>query len=123
VSSRAARDVRTLAGILAVSGTVHLVRPGIYEPIMPSVVPAHREVILGSGVAELLCAAGLLSPRTRRPAGWASFALLLGVYPANLKMAADSLRSRDRRFTAAALARLPLQVPMLRSAWRAAHGG
>ena len=39
---------------------------------MPSFVPAHREVIYGSGVAELLCAAGMLHPRTRRVAGYAS---------------------------------------------------
>ena len=48
------------------SGAVHLVRPETFEPLMPQVVPAHREVIYASGVAELVCAAGLLHPRTRR---------------------------------------------------------
>ena len=61
---------------------------------MPSFVPAHREVIYASGVLELACAAGLLHPRTRSLAGWASFALLLGVYPANLKMAGDAAAQR-----------------------------
>ena len=79
----AAKDVTALAGIFAVSGTLHLVRPEVYEPIMPDLVPRQREVIYASGVAELLCAAGLLHPRTRRLAGWASAALLLAVYPAN----------------------------------------
>ena len=36
---------------------------------MPKLVPAHREVIFASGVAEILCAAGLLVPRLRRPRG------------------------------------------------------
>ena len=114
-------DLRILSGIFAVSGVVHLVRPETYEPIMPEVVPAHREVILASGVAELLCAAGLLHPRTRRAAGWASAALLLGVYPANLKMAADAGRSHNTGLKAAAYARLPLQLPLIRTAWKAAH--
>jgi uncharacterized membrane protein len=114
-------DVKLLAGIFGVSGVVHLVRPETYEPLMPEVVPAHREVILASGVAELLCAAGLLHPRTRRLAGWASVAVLVGVYPANVKMAVDATRSRHTGFKAAAFGRLPLQLPMIRSAWKAAH--
>ncbi len=115
------RSSRILAAIFAVSGTVHLVRPAAYEPIMPAWVPAPREVILGSGVAELLLAAGLLSPRTRGPAGWGSLALLVGVYPANLKMATDAARSDNTALKAAAVARLPLQWPMVKLALRAAR--
>jgi uncharacterized membrane protein len=121
-TSALTRDIKALSGVLAVSGTLHLVKPEVYEPIMPSVVPAQREVILASGVAELLCAAGLLHPRTRRAAGWASAALLLAVYPANLKMASDVRHSRRTGLKAAAFARLPLQLPMIRSALRAARG-
>jgi uncharacterized membrane protein len=116
-------DVKVLAGILGVSGVIHLVRPETYEPIMPDVVPAHHEVILASGVVELLCSAGLLHPRTRQLAGWASMALLLGVYPANIKMALDANESDNTGFKAAAWGRLPLQLPMIRSAWKAAHSG
>jgi uncharacterized membrane protein len=115
-------DVKVLAGILGVSGVIHLVRPETYEPIMPDLVPAHREVILASGVAELLCSAGLLHPGTRRLAGWASTALLLGVYPANIKMAIDAGQTDNTGFKAAAWGRLPLQLPMIRSALRAARG-
>jgi uncharacterized membrane protein len=102
---------------------IHLVRPQTYEPIMPRFVPAHREVILASGVAELVCAAGLLSGRFRRPAGWASAALLLAVFPANLKMASDSTRTSNTGFQAIAIGRLPLQLPLIRTALKAAHGG
>ena len=115
------RDVALLAGIFAVSGVVHLVKPEVYRPLMPSWVPAHDEVIVGSGVAELVCAAGLLVPAYRRPAGWASAALLLAVFPGNLKMALDSTRTRSTRFKVIAFARLPLQAPMIRSALTAAR--
>lgn len=62
-------DFLVLAGLFTASGTLHLIRPEIFEPLMRAFVPAHTEVIYASGVAELLCAAGLASPRTRRIAG------------------------------------------------------
>ena len=109
-----------VAGFLA-SGTVHLVRPEVFEPLMPAWVPAHREVILGSGVAELACALGMVLPRSRRAAGWASAALLLGVWPGNIKMALDSNRSSSTAFKVAAWGRVPLQLPMIRAALAAAR--
>lgn len=115
------RSTQVLAGIFTVSGVVHLVKPALYEPIMPAWVPAHREVILGSGVAELVLAAGLLSPRTRSLAGWGSLGLLVGVFPANVKMATDAARTGSVPLTAGTVARLPLQWPMIRSALRAAR--
>ena len=110
-----------VAGFLA-SGTLHIVRPEVYEPLMPPQLPAHREIIVYSGVAELLCAAGMMLPPTRRLAGLASAALLVGVFPGNLKMADDARRSKSSAFKAAAYARLPLQLPMIRIALRAAQG-
>ena len=116
------KDISALSAIFAVSGVLHLIKPEVYEPLMPKVLPAHRAVIVGSGVAELACAAGLLHPRSRVVAGWASAALLLAVYPANLKMAYDLKSSRRTGLRSAAFARLPLQVPLIRSALRAARG-
>jgi uncharacterized membrane protein len=115
------RGEKILIGGFLASGTVHLVRPEVYEPLMPGFVPAHREVILASGVAELACAAGLALPATRRLAGWASAALLVGVWPANLKMALDANKSDNVALQAAAWVRMPLQLPMIRSALRAAR--
>ena len=116
-------DAKVLVGILGVSGVLHLVRPETYEPLMPEFVPGHRQVIYSSGVAELLCAAGLLHPRTRTVAGYATAALLVVVFPGNLKMADDARRSRSTRFKQIAYARLPLQAPMVRAALRAARTG
>jgi len=112
-------DAKVVIGAFLVSGTVHLVKPELFEPLMPSWVPAHREVIYASGVAELLGAAGLLLPATRRAAGVASAALLLGVFPGNVKMAVDAFQGSNRGWQAASLARLPLQLPLIRGAWRA----
>jgi uncharacterized membrane protein len=111
-----ARSTKLLALGFLGSGVIHLVKPEVYEPIMPSWVPAHREVILGSGVIEIALAAGLLAPPTRRLAGWGSVALLLGVFPANLKMATDSLGTDKTALKVGAFARLPGQLPMVKAA-------
>lgn len=113
------RDVTALAAIFAGSAAIHLLKPDVWEPLMPRFVPAQREVILGSGLLELACAVGLMSPRFRRPAGWVSAAVLVGVFPANLKMAGDAAKSSSTGFKAAAFGRLPLQVPMIRIALKA----
>jgi uncharacterized membrane protein len=124
---RLPKDTAALVAIFAVSGVVHLARPEVYEPLMPSWVPRHREVILGSGVAELACAAGLAVPATRRTAGWVSALLLVAVFPGNVKMAVDAQHvtgssPRARGFKAATLLRLPVQWPMIRAALKVARG-
>jgi uncharacterized membrane protein len=115
------RDAKLLIGAFLTSGTVHLVKPEIWEPLMPDWVPAHREVILYSGIAEILCAAGMALPPSRRLAGRASAALLAVVYVGNLKMAVDAAKSDNPAFKAAAFGRLPLQFPMFRAALRTAR--
>ncbi len=117
-----------VVGPFAVSGVLHLVRPTVFEPIIPAPLrPWARPLVLASGVAELACAAGLLHPLTRRPAGLAAAALLVAVWPANLQMTVDlgrrARRRRDRAsqaMFAGSVARLPLQLPLIRIALRAA---
>lgn len=114
----------------AVSGVIHLVQPETFEPIIPWPLRTwSRELVLISGAAEIVCAAGLLHPRTRPVAGLASAALLTAVWPANAQMSVDlgrrAARRRDVRSAAAlavSLARLPLQVPLIRIAWAAWSG-
>jgi uncharacterized membrane protein len=119
------RDVRGLAALFATSGTVHLIRPQVFAPIMPRRLPWHAGIIYASGVAELVCAAGLLYPPTRKVAGWASAVLLVGIFPGNVQMAVNDGRrvstgtgSRARQL--ATLVRLPLQLPLIRTALKAA---
>jgi uncharacterized membrane protein len=114
-------DAKVLVAILGVSAAVHLVKPEVYEPLMPAFVPAHREVIYASGVAELVCAAGLANRPTRKAAGYASAVLLVAVFPGNLKIADDARRSHSTRFKVLAYGRLPLQWPMIRAALKAAR--
>ena len=114
-------DAKIVIASFIGSGVVHLVKPSVFERTMPKWVPAHREVIIGSGVAELVCAAGMLHPRTRKVAGYASAALLAGVFPANVQLALDLNKTNSTPAKAAGFGRLPLQVPMIRGVLRAAR--
>jgi uncharacterized membrane protein len=120
-NSRLSRESKAVVASFVASGVVHLVKPEVYKPLMPKWVPAHREVILGSGLAELACAAGLLFPPTRKVSGYASAALLSMVYVGNVKMAVDASRTNKSAFKAIAFGRLPLQFPLIRGAWKTAR--
>jgi len=69
----------------------------------------------------------LLHPRTRKAAGLASAALLVAVFPANVQMSVDHGKRAQRvagnasnAAFAGTLARLPMQLPMIKTALRAA---
>lgn len=120
---RPQRDVALLASIFAVSGLLHFVRPRPFERIVPRGLPRRRELVYASGAVELACAAGLVVPSTRRLAGLASAGLLVAVFPANVQMALDIGRGRSTVATVAAVLRLPMQWPLIRTGWRAYRSG
>lgn len=102
-----------LAGLLAGAAVAHAVAPKQFDAIVPRSLPGSpRQWTYASGVAELALAAGVAHPRTRRVAALATAAFFVGVFPANVKMAADA-RHRSPALRAVALGRLPLQVPLV----------
>jgi uncharacterized membrane protein len=107
---------RLFGPVFVFTGILHFVKPGVYEAIMPDWLPAHRELVYASGVAEIASGAALLHPRTRRLGGALSVATLVAVFPANLHMALHPERYRAvPGGRAALLARLPLQLALI--AW------
>jgi uncharacterized membrane protein len=110
------RGTRVVVGAFAVSGTVHLLRPEVFAPLIPGQLGDPRPWVLGSGVAELVCAAGLVSRRRWAPA--ATTATLAVIWVGNLQMAVDLQRTaRPTWQKAAGWARMPLQAPLMRWAW------
>jgi uncharacterized membrane protein len=113
---------RRLFGIVfTAAGVLHFVRPGMYEAIVPDYLPAHRELVYASGVAEIAGGLGTLHPATRTAGSWLSIATLVAVFPANVDMAIHADKYPSIPGGAAALyARLPLQA--LAIAWAYAAG-
>ncbi|MGO4201289.1 MauE/DoxX family redox-associated membrane protein [Rhodococcus sp. TAF43] len=111
-----------LAALLFGSGILHFAKPQPFDAIVPAALPGRaRTYTYVSGVAELATAAALAVPRTRRLGGALAAALFVAVFPANVQMAVSWVRS-DRVSApakAAAVARLPLQIPLVTQALKA----
>lgn len=99
---------RLLSVFFMTAGLLHFLRPAMYEEIVPDYLPAHRELVLVSGGAEIGGALALIPARTRRAAGFWLTGLLVGVFPANLHMALHADRYPGLA-PALLWARLPLQ--------------
>src|SRR3954449_7141404 len=110
---------RALLVLLGASGVLHLVRPRVYQFLVPPELGPARPWVLGSGVAELGTAALLAVPATRRAGGWAAAARLTAFVPAHLHTF-RVVRGRPGA-TAIAVLRLPLQVPLVQAALQVAR--
>ena len=113
------RSRALLGAVFIGAGLLHFLKPEPYESIMPGQLPAHRELVYASGVAEILGGAGVLSRRTAPWAGWWLIATMLAVFPANVTMAVDAERFRSVP-EPLLWARLPLQALIVFWIWKVA---
>ena len=73
-----------LAIFMITAGIMHFANPAFFLKIMPPHLPLHKELVLVSGIFEVLLGVLLLVPRSSRMAAWGIVALLIAVFPANL---------------------------------------
>ncbi|OBI16233.1 MauE/DoxX family redox-associated membrane protein [Mycobacterium sp. E2497] len=105
-----------IAAMLVGVGTLHFLAPKPFDDIVPAELPGDaRLYTYASGVAEIVIGALLVPPRTRRQAALAAAALFVGVFPANVNMC-RLWWGKPWPLRIAALARLPLQIPMITTA-------
>jgi uncharacterized membrane protein len=109
--------------LYVVAGLFHFVVPELYVQIVPPVFPAPLALVYLSGIAEIAVGIGVLLPQTRQYAAWATVALLIAVFPANIYMAThgvviDGAPGGGDPSAVARWARLPLQgVLVLWALW------
>lgn len=107
-----------VATMLMGIGTVHFLAPKPFDMIVPAELPGSaRFYTYASGAAEIAVGALLVPRRTRRSAALAAALLFVGVFPANVNMV-RLWWDKPWPMRAAALARLPLQIPMITTALR-----
>jgi uncharacterized membrane protein len=101
------------------AGTAHFLRPDYYLVMMPPYLPWHYALVILSGVAEVTCGIGVLIPQTRRLAAWATIALLIAVFPANIHVAMNDIPVFGATEGAGPIGyvRLPLQLVLIAWAW------
>jgi len=69
--------------LLVVAGFFHIQKPKIFLSIMPDYLPAHKFLVLISGIAEMVLGLMLLSPQGQVTAAWltgAMFAIYLPLH-------------------------------------------
>ena len=93
------------------AGISHFTKERFFIKSVPPYIPFPKEIVLISGVAEIIFGIGLLFPLTRAYAAWGIILLLIAVFPANLYMATSG------KFTAIPQIllwiRLPLQLVLI----------
>ena len=91
-----------MGGMLVGMGVLHFVAPKPFDTIVPTELPGtQRFYTYASGVAEVAAGGLLIAPKTRKIGALAAMALYVGV-PLPLRIGA--------------VARLPMQIPMITQA-------
>jgi uncharacterized membrane protein len=110
-------EAKALAAILSGVGVLHFASPKMFDESIPAELPGNpRLYTYVSGVAEFVIAAGLLTSKTRSASGLVAAVFLVAVYPANLNTV--RIWWRKPLLRAFAIARLPLQFPLIAAALR-----
>src|SRR6056297_2846559 len=81
-----------VAAMFIGAGTMHFVRPDLFEAVVPDWFPSPRFANVASGAAEIVLGALVLPRATRRPAIWALVALIVVVTPAHVDMARNHVQ-------------------------------
>ena len=108
---------KIFAVFLGFAGIMHFANPSFFNDIVPPWLPPSREFwTYISGVAEIITAALLLRPATRRTGAIAAVWLFIAVYPANIYMVWD-WRNEVASQQFISWARLPFQFLFIWAAW------
>ena len=111
-----------LALIFALTGVAHFIPRGRAEMVrmVPPRLPRPDLLVTLTGMLELLGAAGLLLPGLVQASAYALIALLVAMFPANVRAARTHLTVAGRPAMPLAL-RLPLQLFWISALWWAAR--
>lgn len=116
MTTRQRISLYALAALFVAAGANHFINPGFYLEMMPPYLTWHYELVILSGVFEILAGVGALIPRFRRAAGLFMILIMIGVFPANLHMALNPADFPDVPAWFLYL-RLPLQGVLIWWAW------
>ena len=111
-------SARALSGFLLASAVIHLAAPRIFEQTIPRRLPGRPRLwVQLSGAALGASGLALLGSKTRVLGAIAAAAIFVAILPANIQMVGNA---RSPLARAVLIARLPLQIPLVRWAARVA---
>jgi uncharacterized membrane protein len=102
---------KVVIGAFLVSGTLHLIAPTQFLPLLPDWTPYPLALVYISGIAELVAAIGLIAKLRWAPVFTAL--VLLAVWPANWWAAIEATSNGEIAIAVIAWLRLPLQLLLI----------
>ncbi len=102
-----------MAGFFVFAGISHFTKKNFFMKAMPPYIPNHEEMVIISGIAEIILGIGLLFRQTQALAAWGIILLLIAVFPANIYMATSGKFKKIPQWLL--WFRLPLQLVLI--AW------
>lgn len=105
-----------LAGFLIFAGISHFTKKLFFIKAMPPYIPKHEEMVIISGIAEIILGIGLLLSQTQFLAAWGIILLFIAVFPANIYMAISGKFKKIPQWLL--WLRLPLQIVLIAWAYR-----
>lgn len=107
-----------LALVFLMTGAGHFFLTDLLAQMIPPVFPQREFLVLATGVVELAIAVGLLLPATRRTAGLAAIAVLIGFLPFNVYAAIARVPIGGHEWGLSyLLIRVPMQAILIGWAW------
>jgi uncharacterized membrane protein len=104
--------------IFLLSGSFHLINPGVFQALVPPILGTQNFWIILSGILEIVCAIGLLTRQKWAPK-FTAF-ILMAIWVGNWWYAIDVTFNLESSWflIIGAWLRLPLQIPLIQWALR-----
>src|SRR5690606_29731168 len=102
-----------LLGVLFIlAGVNHFRKPKMYERIMPPYIPAHKSMVVWSGIVEMILGMMLLIPEHQPIAAWGIILMLVVFLTVHFHMLSDEKASMNLPKWILIL-RIPLQLALI----------
>ena len=81
----------SLSVILFIAGFTHLIKPQIYLKAMPPYIPYHYELIIISGIFEVIFSAGLLFKASIKITSWLLAIFFIAILPSHIHVSLNGI--------------------------------
>jgi uncharacterized membrane protein len=100
--------------LYVIVGIKHFTNTDFFVNIVPPIINCKEEVVLVSGLIEVILGILLLFNQTRKLAAWGIILLLIAVFPANIYLYLSEITRETLSISKnQALYRLPFQIPLM----------
>ena len=100
--------------LYVIVGVKHFTNTDFFVTIVPPIINCKEEVVLVSGLIEVIFGILLLFSQTRKLAAWGIILLLIAVFPANVYLYLSEIARETLSISKnQALYRMPFQIPLM----------